>query len=129
MKQHTSKQSRDEIMAIMKDYAQKIFDWAERNGEKIPESMKSPWLEVQIELKRNEESKPCILVILTGSEYGFPHNMRNPNKTVFICLDCYNYAPSPPDFFKTMNIIPFEEDTPIYGESLCEVCNEHVHQL
>ena len=33
MKEHTSKQSKDEIMAIMKDYAQKIFNWAEKHGE------------------------------------------------------------------------------------------------
>ena len=51
MKQHTSKQSKDEIMAIMKDYAQKIFSWAERNREEIPKSVISPWLELQIELK------------------------------------------------------------------------------
>ena len=51
MKQHTSKQFKKEIMAIMKDYAQKIFDWAERNREEIPKSVISPWLELQIELK------------------------------------------------------------------------------
>ncbi len=54
IKQHTSKQSKDEIMAIMKDYAQKIFNWAEKHGEEIPVSMMSPWLKVQIELREEE---------------------------------------------------------------------------
>ena len=54
MKEHTSKQSKDEIMAIMKDYAQKIFNWAEKHGEEIPVSMRSPWLEIQIELREKK---------------------------------------------------------------------------
>ena len=86
--------------------------------------------ELRLANKRDyAKSKPCVLVELTGNIRGFPHNMRNPNKTVFICLDCYNYATVPPDFFKTMNIVSFGKDIPIKEESLCEVCNEYVHRI
>ena len=83
--------------------------------------------ELRLTNKRDfAESKPCVLVELTGNIRGFPHNMRNPNKTVFVCLDCFNT--SYPEPFYSANVIPFEEE-PVVGLHLCEVCNCDVYRL
>ena len=65
-------------------------------------------------------TKPCLLINLKNN------SMETENE-VFICLDCFNG--SYPEPFYEVKVLPFEEDTPIYHDSICEVCNEYVHRI
>ncbi len=68
-----------------------------------------------------ETLQPAVLINLENSA-------TDQGNHVYVCLDCLNT--SYPEPFYRVTVLPFtDEETPVIGHDLCEVCNCDIKRI